>query len=234
MADDEFIDCKCPYCEGDLAFPADSAGTAQACPACLESVVVPRTAGAPAAKLPIPITTPRLVVRRLHPDDWKDLLEIMANETLHRYTETPMLTEEEIIRWLEEDRGVRLTQGGQGLYLGLELSSEPKLMGYVSFGYTDATRQQAGFHLLVNERYHRRGYALETVAALLQFAFADIGLHRVAASCDRENLAARGLLEKAGMRCEGEFLQDRHARGAWSDTRHYAILEREWAERAPA
>jgi len=68
------------------------------------------------------------------------------------------------------------------------------------------------------------------VAALLDFCFNGIKLHRVTASCDSRNVAACRLLEKAGMRREGEFLKDHFADGEWFNTFSYAVLSEEYRQ----
>jgi RimJ/RimL family protein N-acetyltransferase len=59
---------------------------------------------------------------------------------------------------------------------------------------------------------------------MLDFCFNGIKLHRVTAACDSRNVAACRLLERAGMRREGEFLKDHFADGAWFNTVSYAVL----------
>ena len=48
----------------------------------------------------------------------------------------------------------------------------------------------------------------------------------MAAICDMRNAAGIRLLEKAGLRQEGEFLQDRRVRNEWVDTAYYACWRR--------
>jgi RimJ/RimL family protein N-acetyltransferase len=77
----------------------------------------------------------------------------------------------------------------------------------------------------------RQGYATETVAALLDFAFATAGLHRVFALVDPENGASIRLLERLGLRREGRMRKDTLIRGRWRDSLIYAMLAEEWAGR---
>ena len=50
-----------------------------------------------------------------------------------------------------------------------------------------------------------RGLATETARRLVEYGLRDLGLERVAATVDAENHASVRILEKIGMRYEGEF-----------------------------
>ena len=211
ITEESFIDFKCPYCDGPVSFPEPCRGTLQECPGCSESLLVPADGSGVGGQPPLPLTTARLVLRRLGAPDWKDLLELMSDEELYRYVEGRPLGEEEILRWLDNDLHVKLTTPGQPFFLGMEVRDGGKLAGYVSLSFTDAQRLQMGLNLFLNRSHQRQGLAAEAVAALLGFCFAGIHLHRVTASCDSRHTAAGRLFEKAGLRREGEFVKDRLA-----------------------
>ena len=72
-----------------------------------------------------------------------------------------------------------------------------------------------------------RGYAVEAVAALLEFGFGELKLHRIWADCDPRNAASCRLAEKLGMRLEGRLRENYWLKGEWCDTAVYAILAHE-------
>jgi aminoglycoside 6'-N-acetyltransferase len=97
----------------------------------------------------------------------------------------------------------------------------------------DEPRQaEIGFTLACE--HQGRGLAAEAVRRVLDFAFGELGLHRVAAITDARNAAAASLLERIGMRREGHFLQSVWYKGAWGDEFRFAILRSEWADRENA
>ena len=122
-AEQPFVDFKCPYCGTTLSFPQESSPLAQECLNCLEVVIVPQAGQSVGGKLPIPITTPRLVLRRFRPEDWKDLMEFLVEGELPRFRPTEAPMEEQVSRWLQEDSRTRLTQPYQSLCLGVVLQS---------------------------------------------------------------------------------------------------------------
>ena len=63
---------------------------------------------------------------------------------------------------------------------------------------------------------------------VLEYAFMQLGLHRVVAITDCENEASVALLDGLGMRREGHFIQNIWFKGKWGDEYLYAILKDEW------
>lgn len=228
IAEDNFVDFTCPYCGDPVSFPRESAGFVQACPNCAESFIVPDDGGAVGRAIPLPITTARLVIRRLAAQDWQDLLELMADEEFFRYTDGVPLDEDGILRWLASDAHVKLTTPDQPFFLGLELQDGGKLIGYATLNFTDPQWRQVNFSLGLNRKFQRQGYARETVAALLDFCFRGLKLHRVASWCDHRNAAGLRLWEKAGLRREGEFVKNRWVHGEWATSVWFAALAEDY------
>lgn len=74
-----------------------------------------------------------------------------------------------------------------------------------------------------------QGVAGDLARGLLAAAFGRLGLRRVTASCNADNLASVRVLEKAGMRREQHGVEDSwHAELGWVDGYQYAMLAREW------
>ena len=85
---------------------------------------------------------------------------------------------------------------------------------------------------LVDPGHAGRGYATAISRALLELAFAELGLHRVTAGCFADNVASWRVMEKLGMRREQHGVRDSwHAELGWVDGFTYAILADEWVTR---
>ena len=88
---------------------------------------------------------------------------------------------------------------------------------------------------LLLKEHRGKHYASEMTEALLAFCFDELGLHRVNAVCNPENVASWKVLEKAGMRREALLKQKcRYVKNGvttWRDELEYAILASEYAER---
>ncbi|HEX4645780.1 MAG TPA: GNAT family protein [Verrucomicrobiae bacterium] len=236
--EDNLIDFKCPYCGEAVSFPEMDADSLQDCPFCAEVILVPPASAEFGQKLPLPIQTPRLILRRLCREDHPDLVDLMTDAELFRWLEWGPLAEEEILPWLEADEQARLTQPGKPLVLGIEISGKGTVIGWGSLKYSDEWRgdklkRDADIGVLINRNHHRQGYGSEALRGILEFGFRGIHLRRITASCDSRNIAGCGVLEKAGMREEGEFLKDRNLKGEWADTSYYALLREEYESAQP-
>jgi len=230
ISEDNFTDFKCPHCEETASFPSEDRGKLRACPNCLEDVIVPGPGEPVGRKLPLPILTQRLTLRRFLPDDWKDLLEFMGDEELFRYAGST-LEEDQIMAWLERDRVVRLTTPGQIFWLAIVITETNKLVGYAGLSFTDPL--QAMFQIFLSRTYQKKGLAIEAVDALFGFCFEGIKLHRISATCDSRNSAACKLFERVGLRREAEFVKDTPSVDGWLSTLWYAALEEEYLSGTP-
>ena len=82
---------------------------------------------------------------------------------------------------------------------------------------------------IVDPAFAGRGLGSNAARGLLAAAFQGLGLRRVTASCNADNLASARVLEKAGMRREQHGVEDSwHAELGWVDGYQYALLDREW------
>lgn len=76
-----------------------------------------------------------------------------------------------------------------------------------------------------------QGLGGELARLLVERGFERVGLHRIEATCDVDNVASARVLEKAGLRLEGRLRERYQIRGEWRDSLLYAALARD--ERLP-
>lgn len=86
----------------------------------------------------------------------------------------------------------------------------------------------------VDQGHAGQGLAPEAVVLLLQFAFEDLGLHRVEISIVPRNKASLRVIEKLGLREEGLAVDYLKIQGIWEDHVRHAMTAVEWNERGPA
>jgi len=118
---------------------------------------------------------------------------------------------------------------GEWYQIAIELKSNGRFIGDCAFCVLADDIHQAEIAFTLARAYHGQGYAMEAVTGLLDYLFGDLGLHRVRAICDAENRASAKLLERIGMRREGEFVENIWFKGRWGSEYWYAVLDREWA-----
>ena len=95
-------------------------------------------------------------------------------------------------------------------------------------------RTQGSIGYIVDPLFAGRGVGTDLTRGLLTAAFDHLGLRRVTAGCNADNVASARVLEKAGMRREQHGVEDSwHADLGWVDGYEYAILAREWRALVP-
>lgn len=77
----------------------------------------------------------------------------------------------------------------------------------------------------IGRPYAGEGRATSAVAAILDFAFGGLALHRVEAACVPHNHASRRVLEKSGFRHEGTAKAYLKINGVWADHHLFGVLE---------
>jgi [ribosomal protein S5]-alanine N-acetyltransferase len=118
---------------------------------------------------------------------------------------------------------------GERLVLAVTTQADG-LVGAIGLHFA-SEHQRAELGYWIGVPYWGRGYATEAAAALLSFAFGDLGLRRVVAHHFSRNPASGRVLQKLGMRHEGSLRDHVLKWGAFEDLEIYGILAGEWAGR---
>ncbi|MEW4353432.1 GNAT family N-acetyltransferase [Streptococcus pneumoniae] len=111
---------------------------------------------------------------------------------------------------------------------GIELKSEKKLIGTISLMEIKQDIRKAELGYCLSKEYWNKGYATETLSALLKLAFEVLSLNAVTARFDRDNLASGRVMEKAGMRFSHEepyAMMDRKVEGRIVTLVHYLLTK---------
>jgi aminoglycoside 6'-N-acetyltransferase len=182
---------------------------------------------------PFLLETSRLRLRSFEQADLTGFVAYRNEEAVARYQgwNTPY-TLEQAQAYLDEMQQAPMGTPGTWVQLAIERKSDSALLGDCACKLsTDA--QQAEIGCTLAQLYWGIGYAGEAVGRLLAYLFGELGLHRVVANCDVENLAAARTLEQLGMRREAHFIENLWFKGRWSSEYWYAMLASEWALAQP-
>jgi RimJ/RimL family protein N-acetyltransferase len=102
------------------------------------------------------------------------------------------------------------------------------VVGDVGLQWVSERDRTAEIGFIVDPRQQGKGYATEAARALVDWAFAAAGLHRVIGRLEARNAASARVLEKLGMRLEAHLVENEWVKGEWQSELVYAILEHEW------
>ncbi len=100
------------------------------------------------------------------------------------------------------------------------------IIGDVGVHFIDNHQCEIGCTLRKNS--HGKGFATETLKAVIDFLFNVLDKHRIVGSIDPQNTSSIKLLERLGFRKEAHFHKSLLVNGEWVDDIVYAILKMEW------
>ena len=119
----------------------------------------------------------------------------------------------------------RARDEGKALALFLIRRRENRLLGAITLdNIRRGPSQSAQVGYWIGPEFARQGYMAEALAAVVSHAFGALDLSRIEAACLPENLASRGLLERAGFKYEGIAQSYLQINGRWRNHVLYASL----------
>jgi len=174
------------------------------------------------------IETSRLRLRHFRDTDLVLFMAYRNDPEVARYQGWEGTSEPEARAFIQEQKEVQPGMPGQWFQIAVELKETGMLVGDCALKIEEHDERQAEIGYTLSRAYQGRGIASEAVSCVLEYAFVTLGLHRVIAITDCENVASVALLERLGLRCEGHFRQNVWLKGKWRDEFLYAMLREEW------
>ena len=169
------------------------------------------------------LRTDRLELRLLTEDDADWLVSVYSQPDVGRFIPSgPWTTENaaaEVAKRLSR-RGFDTEEGAISL---VATSAGVPVADLVSW-FTDREHRVADIGWAGDPAHAGKGFVTEAAAALLEYAFTECGMHRVAAKIDPRNTASARLAERIGMQLEGRLRQNEWMHGQWCDTLVYGSL----------
>lgn len=99
-----------------------------------------------------------------------------------------------------------------------------KVIGDISVWYTDM-KETVEIGFVFDPDYSKKGYARESVRAVIEELFDVFKIHRIVANLDSRNKSSARLCDKLGMRREAHFIEDYWNKGEWTDSYIYGMLK---------
>ncbi len=176
----------------------------------------------------ITLDTERLCVRQFLLSDWEVLNVFLSDPEVIRYMHFRAWTEEKRRKWF-----VWCVQNGEepnsdAFNWAITLKTSGELIGWLGIGGASqpTVERERDFGYALSRQSWGQGYMSEALTAVLRFEFDVLKTPRIYGECDLANMASGRVMEKAGMRYEGIFLD------ADSDECHrYALSLHEFDQR---
>lgn len=171
----------------------------------------------------------RIRLRKMTEEDaefyhiWRNDIEVMGSTN-------PFLDVYSIDATREFVEQVVLGSHSSKSYIMLEKKHETPI-GITSLINIDYKNRSAECIIDIGEKaYWGKGYGAETLKLLLDYAFAEMNLHRISLKVFSFNEKAIRLYKKTGFQHEGRSRQSLFRDGKWHDTIHMGILQNEYVK----
>ncbi|MEU8790874.1 GNAT family N-acetyltransferase [Streptomyces sp. NPDC048643] len=180
-------------------------------------------------RLPLPVATERLTLRRFTPDDLDDLHAYQSLPDVARHLFRPPLTRDQCVRSLaRRAAGTAWAEDGDDLVVAVCETGGTTVVGEIVLKLASARARQAEIGWVFHPAYGGRGYATEAARATVSLAFAELNVHRLFARLDVLNSGSVRVCERLGMRREAHFVENDLDGDRWAGEYVYATLAREW------
>ncbi len=159
-------------------------------------------------------------------DESEILGAVRHSESLHRPWVFPPRSPEEYASYLEK------ISSGRTIGFLVRRTSDKRLAGVINVSEPAMgcfRSAYLGFYAFAGSE--ARGYMTEGLSLVLDWAFEELGFHRLEANIQPGNLASGALVSRLGFRNEGFSPRYLMIDGVWRDHDHWAILSDEWAEK---
>ncbi len=179
-----------------------------------------------------PLTGTLIRLRAIEPAD-EDQLYRWENDTLNwqvSNTFTPF-SRHTLKQYLEQAH-LDIFQARQ-LRLVIETIESLKPVGMIDLFDYDPFHQRAGVGILIGDPDQRgKGYALDALLALNQYAFKVLMLRQLFCSIDQTNQISLNLFQKAGFRITGRKEQWNRGSEGWTDEWFLQVTYEDWSAMA--
>ena len=154
---------------------------------------------------PVTLKTERLILRPWRDEDLEPLFGINGDAESMRYF-AAIMTRVESDAWAARMRA-HFAEHGWGFWVVAEAASGDfvGVVGLMTIPWQAEFTPAVEIGWRIGARFRRLGYAEEAARAALGFGFATVGLKNIVAFTVPGNAASWKLMEKLGMRHEGEF-----------------------------
>jgi len=169
------------------------------------------------------IKSQRLLLRKMDISDSTALFKLWSDPEVTKYMNIECFKNENQAKDMillfdklsKNDEAIR--------YTIIELKSN-KVIGSCGFNYIDFNNAKAEIGYDLNKKFWGQGFAKEAISCLIQYAFNDLGLNRIEAKIEPQNISSIKLIERLNFTYEGTLRQTEKSKNLFIDLRMYSKL----------
>ena len=177
-----------------------------------------------------PITTDRLLIRKLGIGDAEDIYAVSRNPAVSRFvlweTHRSIADSRSMLRGI-----LRAYRAQEPATLGIVLRQTGHVVGTIGFLWIDREHNAAEIGYSLAEELWNQGLMTEALQAMLKFGFEALRRGGVGGGWDVRNTGSGRVMRKAGMQKEGVLRQRLYNKGEYIDVELWSILASDYEQK---
>lgn len=166
-----------------------------------------------------------VLLRSLEPDDLNFLFEVENNTYFWEVSNTQKPYSRYVLQQYLDNSHTDIYEAKQ-LRLVIVNKEDQKKIGLVDLFDFDPFHKRLGLGILILEAFQQRGFAMETIKLVKEYAFKFFDLHQIYAHIPLTNKASLHLFEKSGFIRTGMQKDWLKLDGAYTDVALYQIFKK--------
>lgn len=179
----------------------------------------------------VTMKTKRLTLREFQDADLAAVHDYAQDAETTKYLEWGPNTLKETTVFLNESLGFQKEKPRITFDMAIISDADQRLVGACSVTILDKKKNIAALGYVINSKFWGQGYATEAANALAKFAFEQLGMEKIMATCDALNEASESVMKKIGMHKEQKLSKDKFIKGSYRDTLVYSVERAVWVQK---
>ena len=171
------------------------------------------------------LSTARLQLRELIPDDAKEIFFLRSDKEVLKYLDKePAKSVDEAKEFIERIKNDQVNN--DGILWGITLKDNPAIIGSIGYWRMQKEHYRAEIGYLLNPLFQGKGIMNEAMQGILKYGFEIMKLHSVEANVNPANKASMKLLEKNGFVKEAYLRENYYFDGKFLDSVIYSLISK--------
>ncbi|KAN0028366.1 hypothetical protein ACTFIV_010210 [Dictyostelium citrinum] len=173
------------------------------------------------------IETERLILRDMKLEDKYDIFRYRSDSETNKYQGWIPKTLDDVEEFIKRNPS-EFNKPDTWYQLIIICKESNSIVGDIGIHFIDMINKQVEIGITLNKLFQKRGYAIESLNALIEYLFKSLYKHRITASLDPNNKSSIKLFEQLHFRKEAHFKKSLLFNNEWVDDIIYALLSEEW------
>lgn len=173
------------------------------------------------------LETARLIIRDHIASDLEDLETLIGNKVNMTYIMDIYAKDREAVeKNLKTAMDAIVDPLRDKYFFAIVEKASGNYVGEIGFTLLDEGLAELGY--FIKQPYWKRGIVTEAGEAVLEYAFCNLGLHKMITGCVKENVGSERVMIKLGFSKEGELKAHQMVQGEWKDRVIYGYLKNDY------